>query len=107
MTVDEIREILQYVSYRDWKFETGLDGDHPWLRVRFEEDGELQLGRKWRLSPHMTRGEVVQTALLAVLTAQEHEVREHFRYCGAAIFGPHQNIDALLNVCRIGEDRRP
>lgn len=55
-------------------------------------------GRKWRLSEHMTKSEIVQTAFLAVLTAAEHEVRETFKYQGAAIFGPHFNVDRLVTL---------
>ena len=52
-------------------------------------------GRKWRISPVMTRSEVVQTALKAVLTYTEHEVRESFKYRGVSIFDPHYNVDEL------------
>jgi hypothetical protein len=50
----------------------------------------------------MTRNEIVQTALLACLTASEHEVRERFTYQGHAIFGPHFDIDALAGVAAAG-----
>lgn len=53
-------------------------------------------GRKWRLSPHMTDGEVVQTALMATLAAAEHEHRERFRYKGVSVFDPHYDIDQLV-----------
>ncbi len=53
-------------------------------------------GRKWALSTHMTRSEVVQTAFKAVVTALEHEARERFRYRGESVFDPHYDIDALV-----------
>lgn len=51
------------------------------------------------LSPNMTKSELVQTAMKAVLAAEEHEAREHFRYRGKCIFGPHIDVDGLLAVC--------
>jgi hypothetical protein len=59
---------------------------------------ETQHGRKWILSKHMTKSEVVTTAFKAVMTAEEHEIREKFRYGGRMIFGPHFNVDALHEV---------
>jgi hypothetical protein len=55
-------------------------------------------GRKWLLSEHMTDGEVVQTAFLAVMTAVEHEAREVFTYQGRAIFDPHYDIYKLVEL---------
>lgn len=52
-------------------------------------------GRKWLLSVHMTKGEFVQTCLMAVLTALEHEAREKFKYKGQSVFDPHYDIDSL------------
>ncbi|MBS0414391.1 MAG: hypothetical protein JSR68_08460 [Proteobacteria bacterium] len=62
----------------------------------------LQRTRKWQLSAHMTPSELVQTALKCVLTSLEHEAREHFTYRGAAIFGPHFDVEALVRIA----DRR-
>lgn len=57
-------------------------------------------GRKWRLSRHMTKSEVVQTAFKAVLTAIEHEAREQFTYRGQSIFDPHYDVDLLVDLRR-------
>jgi hypothetical protein len=46
----------------------------------------------------MTRSEVVQTALKAVLSAEEHEARERFLYKGKAVFGPHFDVDVLHSI---------
>lgn len=56
--------------------------------------------RKWLLSPHMTDGEIVQTAFKAVLAAIEHEAREKFTYRGASIFDPHYDIEKLVELRR-------
>lgn len=64
------------------------------------ETGEVMqwLGRKWRLSDHMTDGEIVQTAFLATMTAVEHEVRETFRFDGLSIFNPHYDLSTLCEL---------
>lgn len=96
--------LLSDLSYKDWRFELGADGCRPFLQVVFlapcAESGESaeQRGRKWFLSPHMTDSEVVQTALAAVLMAEEHEVRERFLYRGRAIFGPHFHVEMLWHL---------
>lgn len=55
-------------------------------------------GRKWLLSPHMTEGEIVQTAFMATLAAAEHEIRETFMYKGRSIFDPHYDLDKLVEL---------
>lgn len=101
LSTTEIEEILGTVQYRDWQFILGEDGDRAYLQVQFDApdmttgEPELQRGRKWFLSPHMTKSEIVTTSLKAVLTAVEHEAREDFKYKGKAIFGPHWDVDAL------------
>jgi hypothetical protein len=66
-------------------------------------------GRKWRLSPHMTNGEIVQTAFKALLTCLEHEARERFTYKGVPVLSPHWDIDVLVTaMSRDGSlQRRP
>lgn len=108
---DVVMEILRDVKYKDWSFYVGSEraGDGGWrhyLQVKFlarDVDSygasTLEQGRKWWLSEHMTRSEVVQTALKAVLTAEEHEARENFMYRDRRIFGPHIDVDTLWEVC--------
>ena len=97
MTLAEMRDILSRIEYRDWQFVI-TDLEPRTLHVLFRADGESWTGRKWPVSQHMTESELVQTALKAVLTAEEHEAREHFTYCGRAIFGPHLDVHALIDV---------
>jgi hypothetical protein len=60
--------------------------------------------RKWPLSVYMVDGEVVQTALKAVLTAFEHEIRENFKVDGTAPFQPHFDLDALVSFAKDPEN---
>lgn len=106
-----VKVILAQINYKDWKFWVGIDGDRHYLQVHFTtrdvDTGEVsqQNGRKWMLSEHMTKSEVVQTALKAVLTAEEHEARENFLYAGKRIFGPHIDVDALYLACEDTDER--
>lgn len=105
--------ILRLVRFPGYTFRVvGLfDGHIPtYLQASFMapcavEGGGLllQRTRKWQLSAHMTPSELVQTALKCVLTSLEHEAREHFTYRGAAIFGPHFDVEQLVLLCSRGE----
>jgi hypothetical protein len=101
LTFNDVSVILAELTYKSWKFLAKERSDERGfvLRVSFiDADGNKQNGRPWLVSPDATRSEVVQTALKAVLTAEEHEAREQFFYQGSAIFGPHLDVDALLRV---------
>lgn len=109
-----IENFLADVKFHDWDFIVGEMGDGFSLQVRFlarENDNDTsgmlsrQRGRKWHLSRFMTEGEVLRTALRAVLDAQEHEAREQFTYKGKALFGPHLATEALLQVAGTTEYR--
>lgn len=105
MTPDQMRLVLANVTYPNTTFAVAwsVPGE---IFLQVEVDGtDIKTGkplhwkgRKWRLSRHMTKSEIVQTAFLAVLQATEHEVRESFQYKGAAIFGPHFNVDRLASL---------
>jgi len=103
--MDEIRGILAQIIYEDWEFFLGENENCPYLQVKFTAKSiasgkmEMQSGRKWLLSPHMTKSEIVQTAFKAVLTAVEHEVRENFTYKKRRVFGPHFDVEALVLLC--------
>jgi hypothetical protein len=97
-----IQEIVDAVSFEDWKFI--LHYELPpviWLQVEFVAPDlvtgrpETQKGRKWLLSHHMTKSEIVGTCFKAIMTVVEHEVRETFKYKKKAIYGPHFDVDWL------------
>lgn len=99
MNLLEMKQIVSEISYKDWDIIVSNE-EFPYLQCKWKDGNNPQHGRKWQLSKHMTKSELVQTALKAVLAAEEHEAREQFIYCGAAIFGPHFNVDFLVEVCR-------
>lgn len=100
MTLDEIKDLMRSVKYGDWKFHVGMH-DGPFLQIKFwaidNDTGQVteQCCRKWKLSPHMTKSEIIFTAWKAVQAAVEHEARETFLYNGRRVFGPHIDIDSL------------
>lgn len=106
---------LGLIAFPGYQFEVVWD-QRLYLRAFYYEADSLkpksqpvvQKTRKWQLSVHMTKSEFVQTALKCVLTSYEHKVREHFRYKGRLVFGPHHNIDRLWKVSADNQvDRRP
>ena len=94
-------QILTEIEYKDWSFELHmLDVEgHAFLMARFTADGRDWTTRKYYLSPHMTRSEIIQTAFLCIKVAEEHETREKFLYRGKAIFGPHFDAEKLAALC--------
>lgn len=108
MTVPEMQDLIKLVEFPDYTFTIEVDGrgatylqasyldrdvDTPWKE-------ELQKTRRWFLSPFMTKSEIVQTCLKCVLTSMEHKVREWFTYKGERVFGPHFDVEALVEIAR-------
>lgn len=108
MTINELKEVLSRVSFPGYTFHVvgdfALDNGPTYLQARFfapcsvAGDIQPQNTRKWHLSKHMTRSEVIQTALKCVLTSVEHEAREQFKYRGHVIFGPHFDVERLVEM---------
>lgn len=106
MKPEQIRELLSMVQYPGYSFDVVETGNIVYLQARYNEADiitgqvETQKTRKWQLSEHMVKSEIVQTALKCVLTSAEHRVREHFKYRGQRIFGPHFDVDALYEIAK-------
>lgn len=99
MILQEMIDAIVDIEYKDWEIKISQRvGSYPYLQVTFWSEGHEQKGRKWMLSSYMTKSEVVQTAFLAILKAEEHEIREQFRYKGRLIYGPHFDVDVLADV---------
>jgi hypothetical protein len=90
---------------------SGSDQDRWYLQVRvWREDclvdglEDFGYGGRFQVSPHSSESEIVQKALAAMLSFDEHEIRERFTYKGKNVFNPHIDINALLKVCdeRVG-----
>lgn len=108
LTLEEMQALVAQVEFAldgvPYKFEVKLDDDRPYLQASYPEldvstgEVEIQYTRKWFLSPHMVKSEVVSTAFKCVMTSTEHRTREHFKYRGRRIFGPHFDVDALWEI---------
>lgn len=104
---------LALVSYKNFTFNVrslvGIDDmERFYLQVEWPGTDAITgaprqcKGRKWFLSEHMTKSELIQTALAAVLAIEEHEAREAFYYAGRPVYGPHYDVDALAKLCDYG-----
>lgn len=112
MTHGEIREVISRIGFNHLSWSLQLQEDRygqPELWWEILKPRAIdQKARKWPLSQHMIPSEIVQTAFLALLTAQEHEIREAFTYRGESIFGPHYDVEDLVELRRAnGEVHRP
>lgn len=114
-TLQEIEDIVSKCrfdyAHETWLIEVKMDGSRQYLQVhaidgRDSETGKIieWTGRKWMLSPHMCKNEIVTTAFKAVMTAMEHEVRESFKYREGPIFNPHLDPDRLVDFVRYPEN---
>jgi hypothetical protein len=94
-----IWSVVREITYKDWDFVVQDTNGLALFRIEFLARStvtgkvERQLGRWWYLSESMSSGEIARTIFKAVLTAEEHEAREEFRFAGMAIFNPHFDLD--------------
>jgi len=109
-TLQTIQQTLSQISFLDWSFKVETVGTGFHLQVEFKAENiktgkeEIQHGRKWYLSAHMTKSEIVQTAFKSVLTALEHEARENFNFKGQRIFQPHFDVDFLADFIQFNPE---
>lgn len=98
---DMAQAALNEVRCGDYRLKIVETATYAYLQAEYDEaDIETkrpatQKTRKWLLSPHMVKSEIIQTALKCVLTSAEHRVRENFTYKGQRIFGPHFDVDVM------------
>jgi hypothetical protein len=112
MTYNELPEILDQINCSvgevSWIPRMDIMDFGFYIQLTYHEPDihagilEIQSGRKWYISSHATKSEVVQTVLKAALTSAEHMVREHFTYQNVRIFGPHFDVDDLLKLAQDG-----
>ncbi len=100
-TMARLQAIVDQLDYKHWSFRLLEKHNVPYLRVEFwapssrTGDLELQQGRPWILMSDWTEQQVVQTALMAVLAAEEHEARESFTFKSRPLFSPHHQLEVL------------
>lgn len=115
----QIEEIVHNVKYLDWQIALRLDAlstylpgtappgqpGRPYLQVfghgpdpkNNMEDAKWS-SRKWWLSYHMCKNEIIRTALKAIEAAVAHEMYENILYKGHAVFTPHMDYDEIVRM---------
>ena len=101
----ELRDIVSKVAYLDWEIRLMHDGDRPYLQVHGHgpdpkegmRDAQWS-GRKWFISPHMCKNEIIRTAYKAIECAVAHEMNEVFLYKGVAIMTPHVDYEEIVTI---------
>jgi hypothetical protein len=98
-----LSQTLARITHPEFAYNAAMEGPNWFLRVsaptatcNVTGDPAPWAGRKWRLSEHMTAGEIAQTALMATLAAIEHEAREVFKVDGVSVFDPHYDLNRLV-----------
>lgn len=105
LSLADVKSVLADIVFKNHQFNVETVSDGFQLQLSCDEvdlsNGEpsLQFGRKWHVGKRAGKSEIVQTAFKAVVTWMEHDAREHFRYKGAQVFGPHFEIDDLERLC--------
>lgn len=101
--------VIRQCIYPGYIFRLEVDGrGEAFLQAEYVEadtvtgDEGKQLTRRWFISPHMTKSEIVQTVFKCVLTSMEHRAREWFRWKGQPVFCPHFDVEALYEICQKG-----
>lgn len=109
MLLTKAKEILAKVSYENYTFLVQEGHGGVYLKATYPDKcvvtgkQEIQHTRKWTLSPQMTTSEIVQTAFKCCLTSAEHRCREAFRYKETRVFGPHFDVEDLVQLCKSGK----
>jgi hypothetical protein len=109
--VNRAQDLVSNIQFFNYKFVVHAHSPETiQLFAEYEEPDtytlvpELQRTRRWNLTPQMTDSEIVQTAFKLCLTSMEHRTREGFKYKDARVFGPHFDVEDLVNMCRTREN---
>lgn len=107
MHIEDIKTVVRQCEHPDYKFNVKQDARGAlYLQGNYMEKDtvtgniEIQLTRRWFLNYEMLASEIVQTVFKCVMTSYEHRAREWFKYKGEPVFGPHFDVDALVEICR-------
>ena len=113
MTFEEIYAIVQEITYKP-----GIDilckqdaGGRAFVQISVGAENDLSLSpftgkhEPWKsgkhyLSEFMCRQEIVGSVFGAIRNAEEHEMKEWFRYKGASIYNPHLDPDVLALIAK-------
>lgn len=113
MNLEQVRSIINDVTLPDGKQIRSANHPEGRMFIQIYQDTICNRtgkpyrdgGRKWDISGFATVSEVVFTVWKALLTFEEHELREQFLYKGKCILDPHISVEALLEICEKREVR--
>lgn len=97
-----VEELVSLVTYPGYDLHVGRLGDHLFIQAFYVEpdvdtgDMTVQACRKWAFPAGQSEDQIVNTCFKAILTSMEHRTREHFRYQGVAVMGPHRDLDDVV-----------
>lgn len=80
------------------------------IQIEYDEpdvdtgDMAVQQGRRWFVGCDVSKSEVVQTMLKAALASAEHRTREWFLVDGVRAYGPHQDVDDLVDLLKAHDE---
>lgn len=104
--LEMVREVVEQIEYKPgWKviLNHWQRGGRPYLQLEclngicsVSKEPSPWKGRKQYLSRFMCKQEIVGICFALVKDAEEHEMREWFKYKGAAIYSPHLDPDKLV-----------
>lgn len=109
-TYADFESLVQQITYKPgWQIHLCEDNRGIYIQVGVTTEAEISLdmitgervawkGAKHYLSPWMCDSEVVGAAFGAIRQAEEHEVREWFRFKRRSIFNPHLSVHALVDL---------
>ena len=84
----DINHVLAQVNYKNWKFSTGILGNGFYLQTNNNDANHninnvlANNAQKWYLSPFITKHEIIQTALLAILADEDRNTFKQITYQG-------------------------
>jgi hypothetical protein len=100
----DINHVLTQVSYKNWQFATGKLGNGFYLQTSNNGNGNnscLDSSKKRYLSPAITNHEIIQTALLAILAAEDHAIFAQIKYQGKTYDNPTEVTNYQQNLSPI------
>ena len=106
--LQHIKDLIARIKYKNWSILADIMGNGCYVQPELSvcnDKGERWKGRKWYVSNFATDAEIVNTIFKSVLTAEEHETREEFLFDGAAIYGPHLSLEAMVANANATEER--
>ena len=104
LTLSQMKEVVAWTECEPYAVTLFRDDGSLYMQVSavlpdpVTGDVSQHRGAKLLVSKYSTESELVQKALGAILAFEEHEIREKFRYRGVALFNPHIDVRAHMEI---------